>query len=333
MPLRVLMGLAIGLAALAVATVVVLVGPIGWTNDDLDELAVSDQESPAHAADSAYLVLFGDSAGYRLVSSNLATGDEMAVHAFGPGTAAYDVTVNADRSTLALSYTANTANRGSGVYLIDLTQDDGRRQPMPLAPEQPGVFHDDLHFSPDGRTLWATMSSEASNSVVALSVETGEVMLEIESAVSPVTLDDGIAYLRVAADGSRRALVFADERNEKQTEITVLDGRYDLGHLLADRARNRLLFTALVPPGGSGIRLGEPAGAHGAHDGPSQWLVYDIDRGEVGRLLEHEPLGVRDASLLSDGTVLAATTAGLARIGDSIDLSAEGGRVVVLVAG
>ncbi|MEM9894411.1 MAG: hypothetical protein AAF962_26445 [Actinomycetota bacterium] len=280
---------------------------------------------------TVYFVELGRPPDYRLVASDRDGAESELVFAIPEGAAVFDVVADPDGTTLALSYTEDTEDPGSGLYLLDIEDPDGA-SPIPVGSEESGVFHEFLTFAPDGSTLWGARTDGVTSSVFALDLTTGELTVDVPGATAPAVLDDGVAMLRTASDGSRRSILLADHDGTVLEELSILDGRYDLGHLLADTERGRLLFTALIPPGEEGIGIGRPAGAHGPHDGPAQWLSLDLGDREVRRLLEHDPMGVRDATLLPDGELMATTTAGLVRIGDEVTTAATS-VVIVLVAG
>ncbi|MEM9134619.1 MAG: hypothetical protein AAF962_15700 [Actinomycetota bacterium] len=219
---------------------------------------------------------------------------------------------------LALAYTDEFGVPGNGLYLLDVTAGgDGGGEVVGesaltlLAPELDAEFYDDLAYSPDGSTVWASVGKNDESRLIAVDVDSGRPGTVIENAVAPAPGPGWLAYLPVEADGSRVSVAVLDEDSGETTVYSVLDGTYDLGHLLADVGRGRLWFTALIPNGQPMISFGEPAGAHGAHDGPSQWLSLDLETGQVSGLAETEPSNVRDSALWADGLLLESNPDGL----------------------
>ncbi len=237
------------------------------------------------------------------------------------------MTVSADGSRLALSYTTDYNRIGNGIYLYDL---EAGGEPDVIVPEAETARYDELTFGPSGETLWVRRTDLEGQAVVELSVADGSVLSTILDGAEPASGGEWLAYLSVDAIGARRSVGLVDLATGERSEIEVLGGRYDLDHLLADPARRRVLVAALLPEGESGIRLGEPAGAHGAHDGPAQWLAVDVDTGEVTRLLEHEPLTIWDASLRADGSVVFTTKDGLMVAGETLEPLVEDRLLTVL---
>lgn len=215
---------------------------------------------------------------------------------------------------IAMAYTTDFAIPGNGLYTLEVPEgDDLLEEPAltPLAPELDAEFYDDLVYTPDGATVWASVGKNDLSSLVAVDVASGEIDTVIDDAVAPAPGSGWLAYLPIEADGSRLSVAVLDLATDETTIYPVLDGAYDLGHLLADEGRDRLWFTALIPPGEPLISFGEPAGAHGSHDGPSQWLSLDLATGQVSGLAETEPSSVRDSALWADGLLLESNPDGL----------------------
>ena len=330
---RLLLRLGIGLC------IVIGVGIVGfaWSGSPIRRLALDDQTSSNGDPDEAYFVELGLPPNNQvLVTRDLTAETRTPLFGVPELSAVYSVAVSPDRDHLVLAYAQDYNTRSTGLYRLDLQSigdelvaDNSALQP--LTAEVPEHFFSDLRFAPDGTVLWATVEGPESSSVVGIDVATGDTIHEISSAVSPAPGDGWVAYLPLEEDDSRRAIDVLDLESETVETIDVLDGRYDLGNLIADLDRNRLLMTALIPPGEDGLQIGEPAGAHGAHDGPAQWLTIDVDGSEARRLLDHEPMGVRNATLLSNGDVLATTTSGVLWIGD--DVRPASSAIVTTVAG
>lgn len=147
--------------------------------------------------------------------------------------------------------------------------------------ERPEFLLEDVAFESDPGTIWATLDQGVTSSVVGIDLESGEFLHEFAEAIEPAVGPGWVAYLNLEPDESRRSISFFDLAKETTSVIEVLDGRYDLGNLLFDEQHNRLLFTALVPEDEKIIQIGEPAGAHGSHDGPAQLLAVDLATAEV----------------------------------------------------
>lgn len=246
------------------------------------------------------------------------------------------VGLSPDRSQLALAYTRDYTVPGSGIYLLDATtradRVSGELDLREVTPEQPSGSFDTVRFAPDGATLWATLEEAHGSAVVAVDLLTGKVNKVIDNAVEPAPGDGWIAYLTLDPDGSRRSIGLLDLTTGTATTIPVLEGGYDLGNLLADTEQDRLVFTALLPSEETGIQVGDPALAHGSHEGPAQWLTLDLASNQVRRLLEHEPMTVRDATMLASGEVAASTADGLIFVSDPPHLIVDSRRITELAS-
>ena len=247
---------------------------------------------------------------YRIVAHDLATGTSEPVFVVPELGAISSLAVD-DDGTLALGYTRDYTTGTSGVYLLDPGDGSGGVEAVPrlLVEERFGVTIADLEF--DGPRLWATFEDADGSAVVAIDLDDGTVVRRIEDAAGPAPGGDWVAFWRLDGQGARRSIGLLDVGSGVSSTVEVLGGVYDLGHLVADPTLGRLHFTALVPAGASGIEIGDPAEAHGSHDGPSQWLSVDLGTGAVDHLAHHEPLRVRDAVLIGPGQVLATTVDGL----------------------
>lgn len=252
---------------------------------------------------------------YRLYTLDPGDGSSEAVFEVAELGAISSLAVAPDGERLALAYTTDYTVAGNGLYTLAVPgsgsgpADESALEP--LAPELDAEFFDDLAFSPDGATVWASIGQNNQSRLTAIDVASGQTSTVIENAVAPAPGTGWLAYLPIEADGSRRSIAVLDLATDETRRYPVLDGQYDLGHLLADEARGRLWFTALIPVGEPLISFGEPAGAHGSHDGPSQWLVLDLETGAISGLVDQQLSNVRDSALLADGVLVESNPDGL----------------------
>ncbi len=274
-------------------------------------------EGPARG--TIRVVEVGSRPDYRVVALDLGTGRVDPIFVVPERGVISSIATTPDGSTLVLGYAVDYDTAGTGLYLLDLggagETPAGGDDLVPLLPERRGVTFTDLTVSPDGATVWATRSAERVE-VVAVDLATGALGARIEGAAEPAVGAGWLAYLVVDDDGARRGIAVLDEASGATATIEVLDGRHDLAHLVADPDRDRLLVAALEPSDEPSIQIGEPAGAHGSHEGPARWLTVEVATGEVWRLADHEPIAGRDATLLAGGGVAVSTADGVVVIAD-----------------
>lgn len=307
----------------------------GCSSDQLPE-AVSGEESAADDPGVLFVVEVQARPDYRLVAYDPVSAATTPLFVI-PEVGAL-ASFGADRAgeQLVLSYTDDYRETGTGLYLLDLAPggtgsdgytaieavtDDGDLNE--LVARQTDVVYDDVQFGAKAGTVWATLEVADQTSVVGIDIESGEVVETIDGAVEPAVGDGWVAYLLVETDDARRTIGVVDTESGETTTFSVLDEQFDLGHLVADPSRNRVLFTALYPEDEPTIQIGSPAEAHGAHDGPSQWLTLDLESGEVFQLVEHEPMAVRDAPVLSNGQLAASGIDGVVVVGDPVETLIE----------
>ena len=310
-------------AALALLT-------IGRSNGGLPDAVTGAGSTSPDAPGEVYLVEIAARPDYRLVHRNLDTGETTPLFIVPETGVITSVDHSPTDGSLAITYTTDFTTPGSGIYLLDT--DGGQSEPqaglgeevlVPFVAEEPDRFFHDVAFGLGGDVVWATEEGPAGLSVVGIERTTGAVVHRVEDAVAPATSENRVAYLVTEPDESRRSIGLLDTATGEMTVTPILDGRYDLGNLVAAADGQGLLFTALVPEDRSIIEFGDPAGAHGSHDGPAQWLHLDPESGDVTRLVDHSPLPVRDAALLPGGQVVALSDEGLVIIGDPIQLVVE----------
>ena len=298
---------------------------VSLPGNGLGDLMPGDRASPGPGDGPGrgvvYLVELGSRPNYRLVEHDLATGNSTPIFVVPETGVIWSVARSSDHRALVLAYTSDYTVPGTGLYVLDLGQarrlgPGGDELLEPLLAEQPSGLFQGVDVGPDGTTVWASLDEEGAMSVVGVDVATGDVVHRIDSAVEPAAGPGWVAYLIVEPDQSRRSIGLLDLATGSTSTIDVLDGRYDLGNLLASEVDDRLLLTAFVPRDEPIIQLGEPAGAHGDHDGPAQWLAVDLGNGEIELLVNHEPMPVRSAVLLENGEVAEITDAGLVIVGE-----------------
>ncbi|MEL7156296.1 MAG: hypothetical protein AAFN30_06830 [Actinomycetota bacterium] len=251
---------------------------------------------------------------YRLYTLDPETGSSSPVFEVAELGAISSVAATPDGRRLALAYTTDYTVAGNGLYTLAVPEGDGPVDESalePLTAELDAEFYDDLAISPDGSTLWASVGQNNQSRLAAIDIASGATTTVVDNAVAPAPGGDWVAYLPIEADGARRSVAVLDLTTDETRVYPILDGRYDLGHLLADEQRGRLWFTALIPVGEPLITFGEPAGAHGSHDGPSQWLVLDLETGAVSGLVDQQLSNVRDSVLRSDGALVESNPDGL----------------------
>lgn len=303
----------------------------GCSSDQLPEVASGDDSAPSDP-DVLYVVEVQARPDYRLVAYDPVAATTTPVFVIPEFGALASFGVDRAGEQLVLSYTEDYRETGTGLYLLDLAQGgagaDGRApfeavtddgDLTELVGRRTDVVYDDVAFDAKAGTVWATLEVPDRTSVVGIDVGSGEIVQSIDGAVEPAVGDGWVAYLLVESDDARRTIGVVDIESGEATTFGVLDAQFDLGHLVADPDRNRLLFTALYPEGESTIQIGMPAEAHGAHDGPSQWLTLDLDSGEVFQLVEHEPMAVRDATVLSNGQLAASGIDGVVVVDDPVE--------------
>lgn len=304
-----------GTVAVAVAMAGMLVG-FGCSSgsslpDDLPEVALDGDT----AGGPIYYVEVRARPNYLLHRIDPVSGTTSPLFEVPERGAISSVAVAPGGDRLTLAYTTDFGIPGNGLYTLEVSGEADELATesalTPLAAELDAEFFDDLVYSPDASTVWASVGKNDESRLLAIDAETGALGAVIDDAVAAAPGSGWLAYLPVEADGSRVSVAVLDEETGETTVYPVLDGAYDLGHLLADESRNRLWFTALIPNGEPLISFGEPAGAHGAHDGPSQWLSLDLATGQVSGLAETEPSSVRDSALWADGLLLESNPDGL----------------------
>ncbi len=322
-----------------VAAVVLVTLNFARSNDLLPD-SVSDQgPAPGAARGSVYLVEIASRPDYRLVARDLDTGEDVPLFIVPETGVIYSVAPSPEGESLVMAYSADYNVPGTGLYRLPLadaadTVRLGAQSDevlIPLVEERPDFLFEDVAFGSDPGTIWATLDQGTTSSVVGIDLESGRFLHEFDDAIEPAVGPGWVAYLNLEPDESRRSISLFDLASEATSVIEVLDDRYDLGNLLIDEQHNRLLFTALVPEDEKIIQIGEPAGAHGSHDGPAQWLAIDLTTTEVNRLVDHEPLSFRDAAALDSGEVAAITSSGLIIVSDPVELVVES-RVLGAVA-
>ncbi|MGI9615662.1 MAG: hypothetical protein ACR2QO_22305 [Acidimicrobiales bacterium] len=307
-----------------------LVG-FGCSSDELPEVVSSDDSTPGNP-DVLFLVEVQARPDYRLVAYDpvaATTTPVFVIPEFGAL-----ASFGADRAgeRLVLSYTEDYRETGTGLYVLDLARegaeggkdatieaitDDGDL--TELVARQSDIVYDDVQFDAEAGTVWATLEVPDQTSVVGIDVDSGEIVRTIDDAVEPAVGDGWVAFLAIESDDARRTVGVVDTESGEVTSFAVLDAQFDLGHLVADPDRNRVLFTALYPEDEPTIQIGRPAEAHGAHDGPSQWLTLDLESGEVFQLVEHEPMAVRDATMLSNGQLAASGIDGVVVVDEPVE--------------
>lgn len=275
-----------------------------------------------------FLVEIASRPDYRLVERDLETGEDLPRFVVPETGVISSMAPAPDGEWLIMAYSTDYTVPGTGLYRLPLTgleppEDPGDEQLLPVVPEGLDVFFDDVSFGSDPGLVWVSWEEGETSAVAAIDLASGEVVHRIEEAVEPAAGSDRVAYLIVEADQSRRSIGLFEPATGEMSVIEVLDGRYDLGNLLLDERNGRLLLTALVPEDEGIIQLGEAASAHGAHDGPTQWLSVDATTGEVERLLHHEPVPFRDATMLSSGEVAAIVSEGLIIVDEPQELVFE----------
>ncbi len=290
----------------------------------LDDLAIGTPSPDGVEVDeSVYLVEVRSRPDYRLIEYEPATGRTTPIFTVPEFGVISSIALSPTGDQVALAYTRNYQQPGNGIYLIDLIENEGQlidddRVLDRVVAEQSKTFYDDLVYSPDGSTLWVSVKTDDELAVLAVDLTTGSTVQTIVDAVDPAVDDDQLVYLVVEPDESRRSIGVVDLATGATSTVDVLDRQFDLGNLLLRSDGEQVLLTALVPPDQPTIQIGEPAEAHGSHEGPAQWLTVDLDTGRARRLIEHEPLTVRDAVLVSSGELVISTADGLVFMSDPL---------------
>lgn len=318
-----------GVAAILVVAVVL----IGFTRArDRHPAGLADDEPvPGSLRGRVHLVEIASRPDYRLVEVDLDGGDSRPLFIVPETGVIYATAEAPDGESLIMAYSTDYAVPGTGLYRLPLPDSavvesgdtPGEEDLQLLVAERQDGFFTDVVIGEDPGVVWATLEEDDSVSIVGINVERDTIVHRADGGVEPAVGPGWVAYLIVEPDDARRSIGVLELATGTTSVIEVLDRRYDLGNLLADTDRNRLLVTALVPEGQNLIDIGDPAAAHGAHDGPAQWLAIDLDSGTVDRLVDHEPISVRDAAMLGNGEVASITSDGLVIAGDPIELLVE----------
>jgi len=323
-----------GVATIVVVVVVLL----GFTRarDRLPGGLAGDDPVQGSLRGRVHLVEIASRPDYRLVEVDLDGGQSRPLFIVPETGVIYATAEAPDGESLILAYSTDYTVPGTGLYRLPLPESTavesgavgsgdtpGEEALQLLVAERQDGFFTDVVVGEDDTIVWATLEEHNSLSIVGIEVDGGTIVHQVDDAVEPAVGQGWVAYLIVEPDDARRSVGVLDLTTGTTSVIEVLDRRYDLGNLLADTDRNRLLITALVPEGQNLIDIGDPAAAHGAHDGPAQWLAIDLESGGIDRLVEHEPVSVRDAAMLANGEVASITAEGLVVAGDPIELLVE----------
>ncbi len=316
--------------AMLVMVIVMLVG-FSRARDWLPTSLADDAPSPGSLRGHVHLVEIASRPDYRLVEVDLDNGDSRPLFIVPETGVIYAMAEAADGESLIMAYSTDYTVPGTGLYRLPLPgpslavpgEVPGEEALQLLVAERRDGFFTDVVVGEKPGVVWATLEERGSLSIVGVDTATGTIIHQVDEGVEPVVGPEWVAFLIVEPDDARRSIGMLDLTTGTTSVIEVLDRRYDLGNLLADPDRNRLLVTALVPEGQNLIDIGDPAAAHGAHDGPAQWLAIDLESGAIDRLVDHEPISVRDAALLGNGEVASITGEGLVVAGDPIELLVE----------
>ncbi|MEL6983593.1 MAG: hypothetical protein AAFO29_14295, partial [Actinomycetota bacterium] len=162
-----------------------------------------------------YLVEIASRPDYRLIEHDLDTGTVVPRFVVPETGVVYSMAPSPDGDSLVLAYSDDYTVPGTGLYRLppidgDPPVEPGDDQLLPLVPEEPEVFFDDLGFGPDPDVVWASREEGGASSVVSIDLASGEVVHRIDDAVEPAVGADLVAFLVVEDDQSRRSIGLFD---------------------------------------------------------------------------------------------------------------------------
>lgn len=254
--------------------------------------------------DIIYLLEYRGSPNYRILGYNPRNQTLEEVFNIPRGSLVYSIELNPQKDTLAIAYTDNYSQEGSGLYLLDLQAKQSQLQE--IVPET-GSYYLDLEWSNEDVIL-ATQTSGGKGNIVSIDAKNGGVELLTEDAIDPASTEEGYAFLALEKDSSRRSVGVYDFSSKTVKYLDILNKKYDLDNITVDKKSGDLLVAALSRGNDVTRGFGISIHAHGNHSIPSSWLkVRDGDSQDINL----ESTLVYDAKSLPDGSLLEVTNEGL----------------------
>jgi hypothetical protein len=265
---------------------------------------------------------------YRIFAFDPATGIDTTVFSVPQDAIIYGIALSPDRSTLAVSYSADFHIYGSGISLLDLTTNKLRE----ITPPVPGIFEVNLEWSNDAASVYSTHVDQRTPiqqlAIAQTTIVDRTTTILVKNAVNPRFANNNLYYLPVDETGARRSI----QNTASDEVVSVGDGTFDLGHLLRGANEGSLHVTVIKPNSGTSVTVGTPARAHGNHDVPSTW--WHVSTSKVGQRsgpLGLDPTIVYDAAS-RDGLIVYATQEGLSIAEGSKRTALLASRAIRLVA-
>ncbi len=260
-----------------------------------------------------YLVEYRGYPNYRILRLAADATEFEVIFQVPKGALIYGIGSTADKKQLLLAYAETVTGLANGIYTLDL--ETPTAEPVALLPRVEGITYSDIVPASDN-TFWVTVFDMATNDgqySIAQYDFSGALLQSIPNATAPILTEEGIYFLPLEADYSRRSI--ARLNSDSSIEIfEILSGEYDLNNavfignevyvsvLSRDNPTTSSAFSALFR---------NTVSAHGNHNTPATWVVFDRADFSYLRDADWDAKGLYDSFASQSGQIVEVTTAGL----------------------
>jgi hypothetical protein len=264
---------------------------------------------------------------YRIFAFDPMTGIDTTVFSVPEDAVIYGIALSPDRATLAVSYSPDFRNYGSGISLLDLQTKRLREVTRAV----PGLFEVNLEWSNDAKSVYSTHVDQSTPiqrlSIAQTLIAEGTTNILVRNAVNPRVSNNKLYYLPVDETGARRYI----QTSDGQEVVSVGDGTFELTYLLRGANDEALQVAVISESSETSLSVGTPARAHGSHEVPVTWWRVSISGSSKAAPLGLSPAIVYDAAS-RNGPIVYATQEGLSIADGSKQVALVASRAIRLVA-